>query len=561
LEPLLPGDPRVIARFQLLARLGSGGMGEVFLALTPDGRQVAVKVVRTGLAGGEAMARFRHEVEAVGRLRSRWTAALEDADLAGRPVWLATEYVPGPTLAAAVARFGAMPPGAVRHLAAGLAAAVADVHAQGVLHRDLKPNNVVLSPSGPRLIDFGIARTGDQTALTRTGNAVGTPGYLAPEIVRGGAASPAADVFALGAMLAYAATGRPPFGVGDPHAIMFRSVEDPVDTEGVEPELAGLIAGCTAKDPAARPSAADVLAALEADGRVPEDDAPVVTGFYASLASIAEVAPGDVPTATRMGLLPPTTPGAEAAPRRTRRRAAVLVSAAAVVAVIAVALAVEYAPGKPDHTPQGANGQLTGPTAAGSAAAAKIGSAGGSTAGATTTTGTGAATTPSSASTAPPTTFLRDRPGTEGVETSVLWNPQTHQCENSPPHEEALPDNVDFQSSVDREPIASGAPATIGFRSKDPASGAPYYVAAEVVPPPNVGGNAVVYRWNDKPQPLGVDWTYATFPKDFTATLSAPGAGDLQAATTFPGNYVVLWFHVHSDGEAYYVSCDGFSVS
>ncbi|MEY9930792.1 serine/threonine protein kinase [Catenulispora sp. GP43] len=571
MEPLLPADPRKIARFQLLARLGSGGMGEVFLALTPDGRQVAVKIVRGGFDSGEAMARFRHEVEAVGRVRSRWTAALEDADLTGRPIWLATEYVPGPTLAAAVARFGAMPPGAVRHLAAGLAAAVADVHAQGVLHRDLKPNNVVLSPSGPRLIDFGIARTGDQTALTRTGSAVGTPGYLAPEIVRGGVPSPAADVFALGAMLAYAATGRPPFGVGDPHAIMFRSVEDPADTVGVEPSLADLITRYTAKDPTARPSAAELLA--EVDGQASADDAPIVAGFYESLAAIADTAPQDVPTATEMGLLPPTASDAEAAPRRARKRTTTLVSAISAVAVVAVALAVEYFPNASDHTPHGASGLPSTPTAGGSPAAIKISSTSGTTTtaggttgtttavGTTTTAGTASTTTPSSTSTAPPTTFLRDRPGTQGVETSIVWNPRTHQCENSPAREEALPDSFGFQSSVDRQPIASGAPATVGFRSKNPNPGAPYYMAAEVLPPPSFNGNAVVYRWNDKAQPIGTDWAYTTFPKDFTPTLSAPGAGNLPAGTDYAGNYVILWFHVHSDGEAYYVSCDGFSVS
>jgi serine/threonine protein kinase len=557
LEALLPTDPRMIARFQVLARLGAGGMGEVFLALTPDGRQVAVKIVRGGFDGAEAMARFRHEVEAVGKLRSRWTAALEDADLAGRPIWLATEYVPGPTLAAAVARYGAMPPSVVRHLAAGLAAAVADVHAQGVLHRDLKPNNVVLSPSGARLIDFGIARTGDQTALTRTGSAVGTPGYLAPEIVRGGEPSPAADVFALGAMLAYAATGRPPFGVGDPHAIMFRSVEDPADTDGVEPGLALLITRYTAKDPAARPTAADLLA--EADSQASADDTPAIAGFYESLAAIADTAPRDVPTATQMGLRPPTVPDAEGVPRRTRRRA-VLVSAVSAVAVVAVALAVEYLPRTTDQTHHGASGQQSTPTAGGSSpATAKISS----TTGAATTpaTLTTSATTPSPESTAPPTKFLRDRPGVQGVESSVDWNPQTHQCDNGPSHEETLPDPSGFQSSADRDPIASGTPESIGFRSKDSNPAAAYYVAAEVLPPPTFGGNAVVYRWNDKAQPLSTDWTYATFPKDFTPTLSAPGAGNLPAATDFSGNYVILWFHVHSDGEAYYVACDGFSVS
>lgn len=571
MEPLLSADPRTIARFRLLARLGSGGMGEVFLALTPDGRQVAVKVVRGGFESTEAMARFRHEVEAVGRLRSRWTAALEDADLTGRPIWLATEYVPGPTLAAAVARFGAMPPSVVRHLAAGLAEAVADVHAHGVLHRDLKPNNVIMSPSGPRLIDFGIARTGDQTALTHTGSAVGTPGYLAPEVVRGGAPSPAADIFAVGAMLAYAATGRPPFGVGDPHAIMFRSVENPADTDGVEPALAALIAEYTAKDPAARPAAADLLAAVA--GRATADDARAVAAFYDALSTIADTAPQDVQTATGMGLLPPSTSDAEAVPRRTRRLAVALVSA---VAVIAIALAVEFFPGTTDHTQHGASGGLAPtstptPSADGSLAAKAISGSNAATTTTTatttatggeggTTTGTTSPATPSSASTAPPTTFLRDRPGTQAVENTTQWNPQTFQCENSPTREETLPNTFGFQSSVARDPVAKGTPVTIGFRSKEPNPGAPYYMAAEVVPPADFGGNAVVFRWNDKPQPLGVDWTNATFPKDFTSTLSAPGAESSPAATDFPGNYVVLWFHVHSDGEAYYVSCDGFTV-
>ncbi|MFF5831412.1 bifunctional serine/threonine-protein kinase/ABC transporter substrate-binding protein [Streptomyces bacillaris] len=268
-ERLRPGDPARIGGHRLLGRLGAGGMGTVYLGRTDAGALAAVKVILPEYAGDEEFrTRFRREAEAARRVDSPWAVRVTGADNESETPWLATEFVPGPTLPEVVARYGPLPARSVKVLGRLLARALAAVHAAGLAHRDVKPGNVLLAADGPRLIDFGIARAADATALTATGLVVGTPGFLPPEQAAGSGADagPAGDVFSLGALLAYAATGRPPFGSGAVDALLYRTVHDAPDLDGVDdPALRALLRECLAKDPAARPSAAGL------DTRITED--------------------------------------------------------------------------------------------------------------------------------------------------------------------------------------------------------------------------------------------------------------------------------------------------
>ncbi|WP_181387272.1 serine/threonine-protein kinase [Streptomyces sp. Act143] len=308
MDALRDRDPAHIGAYTLLARLGAGGMGQVYLARSPGGRLVAVKVIRDEITDHpEALARFRREVETVRAVRSAYTANLIDASLDAAPYWLATEYVAGPTLSRAVGAHGPLPADSARRLFAALAEALASVHAYGVTHRDLKPQNVLLSPQGPQLIDFGIARGAADTALTQTGLTPGTPGYSAPEVIVGNQVGPAADVFALGATLAHAVTGRPPFGSGPTHAVSYRVVHEDIDVAGVEPGLAALIQECVAKEPGARPGLDAVIARCAVSSALAEDP------FYGRLAADSMAAPSDLRAAVAAGLVPPGH-GAPAAP-------------------------------------------------------------------------------------------------------------------------------------------------------------------------------------------------------------------------------------------------------
>ena len=266
-EQLQPGDPERIGPFRVISRLGSGGMGRVFLCRSAGGRPVAVKVIRADLAvDDEFRARFRREIEAARKVSGLYTVLLVDADLDGPVPWLATSYVPGPSLADAVSAHGPIPPASVLMLAAGLAESLAAIHAAGVVHRDLKPSNVLLADDGPRVIDFGISRAAEASVLTSTGVIVGSPGFMSPEQAEGGLAGPPSDVFSLGAVVIFAATGHSPFGTGSTPALLYRIVHGVPDLSAVPADIRALAERCLAKDPGMRPTTADLLAELGVAG-------------------------------------------------------------------------------------------------------------------------------------------------------------------------------------------------------------------------------------------------------------------------------------------------------
>ncbi|MFD9120970.1 ABC transporter substrate-binding protein [Streptomyces bottropensis] len=270
MERLRSSDPARIAGHRLLGRLGAGGMGVVYLARTPTGSLVALKVLAAEYAEDAGFrGRFRREVEVARRIDSPWAVPLVDADADAEEPWLATAYVPGPSLAEAVTAYGPLGEHGLRILGGRLALALGEVHRAGLVHRDLKPGNVLLASDGPRLIDFGIARAPEDHSLTATGFVVGTPGYLSPEQADGrggGTIGAPSDVFSLGCVLAFAATGRAPFGEGALDALLFRAVHDPADLDGVPAALADLLSRCLDKDPVRRPEVTDVVRELLPDG-------------------------------------------------------------------------------------------------------------------------------------------------------------------------------------------------------------------------------------------------------------------------------------------------------
>ncbi|GAA0206568.1 hypothetical protein GCM10010492_00030 [Saccharothrix mutabilis subsp. mutabilis] len=259
-QPLPPDAPQRIGDYTLLAALGRGAMGSVFLARSRGGRPVAVKVAKAELADSpQFRERFRREVEMARAVGGFWTATVVGADPDADRPWMATEYVPGPTLQQAVHDFGPLPERAVRRLAAGLAEALVAIHGAGLVHRDLKPSNVLLATDGPRVIDFGIARALESSGLTEAGIVFGTPGYLSPEQVVGSKITPQSDVFALGSVLVHAATGAGPFGEGATSALVYRVVHQDPDLTRVPPGLVPLIVPCLVRDPARRPTPAHLL--------------------------------------------------------------------------------------------------------------------------------------------------------------------------------------------------------------------------------------------------------------------------------------------------------------
>ena len=329
MQPLTSDDPAAIGGYRLDARLGSGGMGRVYLAFTPAGRPVALKVVRSDLGDDQDFRiRFEQEIQAARRVRGLYTAELIDADPAATPPWLVTAYVPGPSVEEVIDRDGPMPEAMVFRLIAGVAEALQAIHAAGVIHRDLKPSNVLLAQDGPRVIDFGIARALAATPMTRTGATMGSPDYLSPEQILNRPVTPAIDVFALGTLAAFAAVGRLPFGRGHITEVAHRVVQESPDLAGCPAGLVTLIEACLQKEPHARPAPAQIIefcvarAALLGDSGPPRpatipvaaDGAHAPGGWSARSATVA---------LDQAGL---------AGPGRPRRRRPSLVAALAIVA-------------------------------------------------------------------------------------------------------------------------------------------------------------------------------------------------------------------------------------
>ncbi|MFF1692996.1 PQQ-binding-like beta-propeller repeat protein [Streptomyces sp. NPDC058257] len=258
------GDPAEIGGYPLEARLGSGGMGTVFLARTASGRPVAIKLIHQQFAGDEEFRiRFRQEVAAARRVSGAFTAAVVDADPEAEYPWMATSYIEGRTLAQRITETGPLTGPDLRMLAIGLTEALRDIHRAGVVHRDLKPSNVVLSPEGPRVIDFGISRAADQQTLTMTGRVIGTPPFMSPEQLQAPrGVGPRSDVFSLGTLLVYAATGQGPFDADSPYMTAYQVVHEPPELAAVPAALRAVVEPCLDKDPDARPSADQLLERL-----------------------------------------------------------------------------------------------------------------------------------------------------------------------------------------------------------------------------------------------------------------------------------------------------------
>ncbi|GAA1150459.1 serine/threonine-protein kinase [Streptomyces hebeiensis] len=329
-RPLGEDDPRTVAGYVLSARLGAGGMGKVYLSYTPGGRPVAIKVIRPEFAeDAEFRRRFQREVRAAQRVQGLYTAPVIDSDTEGPHPWLATAYVPGPSLHAAVDAHGAMPVASVLLLVAGIAEALQVIHGAGIVHRDLKPSNVLLAADGPRVIDFGIARAADTTALTGTGASIGTPSFMSPEQATGANCTEATDVFALGQIAVFAATGVAAFGDGPSHGVLYRIVHEDPDLSRLPDELREIVTGCLSKDVTLRPSPARII---EWCGRASQDpalrrpDGWLPSSYAADLTQAAAPTPPPVhpPRRAAAATPPPAYPQTQTAgPTNTPRPPAV----------------------------------------------------------------------------------------------------------------------------------------------------------------------------------------------------------------------------------------------
>src|SRR5690242_7256281 len=425
---LRPQDPRLVGPYRIVGRLGSGGMGQVFLGRSPGGRLVAVKVVRAELAEqAEFRSRFAREVAAARKVSGLFTASVVDADVGAPTPWLATAYVAGPSLADTVASHGPLPASSVLALAAGLAEGLGAIHAAGIVHRDLKPANVLLAEDGPRIIDFGIARAAEATMLTGTGVVFGSPSFMSPEQARGNRVGPPSDVFSLGAVLAFAATGQGPFGCGSGPTLMYRVVFAPPDTSGLPADIRPLVERCLAKDPGQRPTTQQFLAELNT-GR-PEAGwlpGPVTRTFPAYL---PEAGP-DAPTAVDdQPPVPAAEPGISGPGPAGRPGLAGATTAVALLAIYLVLAMLAHLPpfGQASYAPSSPAPSTTAPASTGIRSSPETTPPATSpvtTTPVTTPPTTPVTTPPTTPVTTPPTTPLTTPPTTP-VTTSTVTNPVT----------------------------------------------------------------------------------------------------------------------------------------
>jgi hypothetical protein len=401
MEPLTVDDPRQVSVFRLQSRLGAGGMGRVYLATSPGGRAVAVKVVHPELARDpEFMRRFRREVEAAEAVSGVYTAPVVGAGPDDSPPWLATAYVPGPSLSELVAVTGPLPEAAVWRLAGGLVEALQAIHGRGLVHRDLKPGNILIAADGPRVIDFGISRAMHGIALTDTHTTMGTPAYMSPEQAESREIGPASDVFSLGSVLTFAATGTAPFDGGDMLSVIYRIVHSEPDLSRLPPALGSLVGGCLAKDPASRPSLTALLGTVTGTaesfpenapgqfwpdpvaGAIVRQAAPISNAGLAGQAGYVTPSshpaayyptqqagtiypghlagmtapPGPYPSTVPASAVPPSTGSPSTGPRRrsSRRWLLAIAGAAVAAAAIGATLAVVLAPGPATSLPASA---------------------------------------------------------------------------------------------------------------------------------------------------------------------------------------------------------------
>ncbi|MFD1545602.1 serine/threonine-protein kinase [Nonomuraea guangzhouensis] len=293
--PLTMDEREAIGPYRIVGRMGAGGMGVVYAGIAADGARVAVKVIHPGLAADPHFHdRFVREVDLLSRVRGRCTVSVLAADTSAMPPWLATEFVPGPTLSTYVRDNAPLGQDELLSFGVDIAEALTDIHRAGIVHRDLKPGNVIFSASGAKVLDFGIARALDESGLTGTGALIGTPGWISPEQYRGDQADAAADVFAWGALMVYASTGRPPFGTGAPDVLAYRVMSVDPDLSGVPAKIRDLVRSTLAKDRAARPTTNELLAhvtALRAGGtiRMPPPDKRLMAPLWSAAAVIAAV--------------------------------------------------------------------------------------------------------------------------------------------------------------------------------------------------------------------------------------------------------------------------------